>query len=215
MSNPLEFGLTIAVLAMAPLLLISMTSFVKLTVVLSLLRNAIGIREVPSTAVITALALALSLLVMAPVGEQIWHEVEGPIGALPAEPEPIELIAIAKAGAAPARAFLLKHADQDERLQLHQVALELRAPEAQDELASDAFEVLIPAFVLTELTEAFMIGFLLFLPFLVVDVVVAATLASVGLSLPVSSVSLPFKLLLFVLADGWYIVVHGLILGYA
>ncbi len=113
------------------------------------------------------------------------------------------------------KGFLLKHADETERLLLYDLALQLRSPEQQASLKPDDAIVLAPSFVLTELKEAFVIGFLLFVPFLIVDLVVANILLSLGMHmLSPTTVSLPFKLLLFVLVDGWYLVVKGLILGY-
>ena len=117
--------------------------------------------------------------------------------------------------AKPIKGFLLKHADESERLLLYELAMQLRTPEQQQSLEADDLIVATPAFVLTELKEAFIIGFLLFVPFLIVDLVVANILLSLGMHmLSPTTVSLPFKLLLFVLVDGWYLVVKGLILGY-
>ena len=218
-ANPLTFVVVLGALALLPFLLMMVTSFVKIAVVLSLLRTAIGAQQVPPNQVITGLAIILSLYVMAPVISQTYDIVE-PVAvemeAGGAQVTPSFAIELAPKAAAPLKAFLLKHADPSERLLLHELAVELRAPEDRAGLTPDDFLVAIPAFVLTELKEAFTIGFLLFVPFLIVDLVVANILLSLGMHmLSPTTISLPFKLLLFVLVDGWYLVIKGLLLGYA
>ncbi len=194
------------------------TSFVKVAVVLSLLRTAIGAQQVPPNQVITGLAIVLSVYIMAPVAMQTYDVVEPVAQAIEKTeeaPELKEMVEIGTKAMAPLKGFLLKHADETERVLLYELALQLRTPEQQKGLSHDDVIVAVPAFVLTELKEAFIIGFLLFIPFLIVDWVVANILLSLGMHmLSPTTVSLPFKLLLFVLVDGWYLVVKGLILGY-
>ena len=126
-----------------------------------------------------------------------------------------ELKEVGQRAVAPLKAFLLKHSDEEERLLLYELALELREEAQREALGHDDLLIAVPSFVITELKEAFIIGFLLFVPFIVVDMVVANILLSLGMHmLSPTTVSLPFKLLLFVLVDGWYLVVKGLILGY-
>ena len=216
---PLELIALVAVLAVAPFFLVLVTSFAKIAVVLSLLRVAIGVPQVPSNRIVTGLAIVLSVFVMAPVGEAIWDEVQPWVERAPQEQESwagstyLEIGAVA---VEPLRAFLLRHADPIELDQMLDLARELRPAETRDEVAREDLAVAIPAFVLTELTEAFTIGILLFLPFVVIDLVVANILLSLGMhALTPTNIALPFKLLLFVLVDGWYLVVRGLLLGYA
>ncbi len=217
-NNPLGMIALMAALALLPFLLIMITSFVKVAVVLSLLRTAIGAQQVPPNQIITGLAIILSVYIMAPVGMDTYDVVEPVIQQVEAQqtsPDYSTVAQTAQDAAQPIKKFLLKHADDSERLLLYELALQLRSPEQQKSLANDDLIVAAPAFVLTELKEAFIIGFLLFVPFLIVDLVVANILLSLGMHmLSPTTVSLPFKLLLFVLVDGWYLVVKGLILGY-
>lgn len=215
---PVELIALIAGLAVVPFFLVLVTSFAKIAVVLSLLRYAIGVPQVPSNRIITGLAIVLSILVMAPVGEAVWAEVRPWVEQTAEEREAWEsstYLEMGQQAVEPLRAFLVKHADPVELEQMAEVAAQLRPAEDQ-EVATTDLSVAIPAFVLTELTEAFTIGVLLFIPFLIIDLIVANILFTVGLtSLTPTTVSLPFKLLLFVLVDGWYLVIRGLLLGYA
>ena len=187
---------------MVPLLLMVGTSFLKISVVLSLVRRGLGVAEIIPTFVVMAVALLLTLHIMAPVAAST----AAAVGELSDRPTAAELAAAAVAGAGPVAQFLRAHADDLE------VALfaELGGGGA------DGLLTLLPAFAITELQEAFWAGFLLLLPFLVLDLVVATVLASSGLAaLPVATVALPFKLLLFVAVDGWSLLARGLVLGYA
>jgi type III secretion protein R len=217
--NPLGLIVIMAGLALLPFVLVMVTSFVKVAVVLSLLRSAIGAQQVPPNQVITGLAILLSVYIMAPVGMKTWDVVSPVVLQDEAVKEQkigvAELKELAPKALAPLRAFLLKHADETERLLLYDLALELREPEQRASLGAEDLIVAAPAFILTELKEAFVIGFLIFIPFLVIDLVCANILLSLGMHmLNPTTVSLPFKLLLFVLVDGWYLVIKGLILGY-
>lgn len=219
--NPLGLIVVLAGLAVLPFLLIMVTSFVKVAVVLSLLRTAIGAQQVPPNQVITGLAIVLSVYIMAPVAMDTYDIVEPMVTEVEQmqesgeEPNMKEYMSKGKDAAQPLKGFLLKHSDPGERVLLYELALQLRTPDQQADLEADDLIVAIPSFVLTELKEAFTIGFLLFVPFLIVDLVVANVLLSLGMHmLSPTTISLPFKLLLFVLVDGWYLVVKGLILGY-
>lgn len=217
-TSPILLVLVVAALAIAPFILVMITSFVKIAVVLSLLRMAIGVQQVPPNQVITGLAIVLSIYIMAPVGLDVYAEVRPYIdqvesGTLEKSVDNYE--GLATKALVPVRGFLMKHADEEERLLLYELALELRTEEQRANITNQDTMVLVPAFVLTELKEAFVIGFILFVPFLIVDLVVANILLSLGMHmLSPTTVSLPFKLLLFVLVDGWYLVIKGLILGY-
>lgn len=220
--NPLGLVVVLAGLAILPFLLIMVTSFVKVAVVLSLLRTAIGAQQVPPNQVITGLVIILSVYIMAPVAMDTYEIVEPVVARIEQQraegadpPGYTSYLGDAEAAAQPLKGFLLKHADAGERQLLYELAIQLRTPEQRASLEADDLIVATPAFVLTELKEAFTIGFLLFVPFLIVDLVVANILLSLGMHmLSPTTVSLPFKLLLFVLVDGWYLVVKGLILGY-
>ena len=201
--------LALAALAVLPLLLVSLTCFAKLAVVLALLRNALGSPQVPPTLVLTGAALALSLVVMAPVAGAVWREAGPAITA--ADATPTTLIEAAGRAREPIREFLSRHGHTRDKEVFLDLARKLGTTDAQpNDLA-----VVAPAFVTSELKEAFTIGFLIFLPFLVLDLLVASVLASIGFQqLQPSTVALPFKLLLFVAVDGWLIVARGLLLGY-
>ncbi|MFB6372186.1 MAG: type III secretion system export apparatus subunit SctR [Bradymonadaceae bacterium] len=225
-TNPLNLIVILAGLAVLPFLLIMVTSFVKVAVVLSILRQAIGAQKVPPNQVITGLSIVLSLYIMAPVGYDIYRAVGPDIRSIQQDDAEWSLDAIESMtteGIAPLRQFLSTHSDTEERRLLYELAVELHASHQQQAgadtprmpIADDSLLVLIPAFVVTELKEAFTIGFILFVPFIIIDLVVANVLLSLGMHmLSPTTISLPFKLLLFVLVDGWFLVVKGLVLGY-
>lgn len=211
----------LAALSLLPFVLVMMTSFVKIAVVLAILRNAIGTPQVPPTMVITGLAFVLSLFVMSPVGADMYREVQPQIDQAQGKPltsgESAEAI-IGAAGRAkePVRTFLTKHAHARDRAMFTDLAKRMRRPEDRAAVADTDLMVLTPAFVTSELKEAFSIGFLLFIPFLVIDIVVANVLLSLGMHmLSPTTISLPFKLLLFVLVDGWALLARGLVLSYS
>lgn len=204
----------VALFAIGPVLLVVLTSFVKLSVVLALLRNGLGTPDVPGALVITGLALVLTLFVMAPVIEDVADAV-APGETLETRAWPEDAtgwLGAADRAAEPVRGFLARHAHGDDRATFAGLATRLAgAPVADDDL-----RVLAPAFVTSELAEAFAIGFLLLLPFLVIDLVVGLSLAALGLAATSPQViALPLKLLLFVAVDGWRLLVEGLVLGYA
>jgi type III secretion protein R len=217
-SSPLGWVAILAGLALLPFFLIMVTSFVKIAVVLSLLRQAIGIQQVPPNQVITGLAIVLSAYIMAPVGIDMYTEVEPALVELENgtfESSLENYTSLGEKTFEPLKGFLIRHADEVDRALLWELAVEMRPPDQRENVQTDDLLVVIPAFVLTELKEAFTIGFLLFIPFIIVDLVIANILLSLGMHmLSPTTVSLPFKLLLFVLVDGWYLLIKGLILGY-
>jgi type III secretion protein R len=219
MGSPLNLVIVLGALALLPFLLIMVTSFVKVAVVLSLLRTAIGTQQVPPTQVITGLAIVLSIYIMAPVGIDAYQAVWPKLQTLEQQERSATLDDYAEIGdsvAGPLREFLIKHSDEAERQLLYELAVQMRTDEQAESLERDDLIIAIPAFVVTELEEAFTIGFVLFIPFIIVDLVVANILLSLGMHmLSPTTISLPFKLLLFVLVDGWFLVVKGLVLGYA
>ncbi|MEV7972402.1 flagellar type III secretion system pore protein FliP [Cellulomonas sp. NPDC089187] len=195
--------LGITLLSVAPSLLLMMTAFTKIFVVLSLTRNALGLQGVPPNQVIAGLALFLSLFVMAPVLSQV-----NDLGVQPYLDGTLDFQSAIDAGSAPLREYMLGHTRQED------LALITRAADAEnpDNPSSVPMLTLIPAFMLSELRSAFIIGFVIFIPFLVIDLVVSSVLMSMGMMmLPPVMVSLPFKLLLFVLVDGWGLIVTALI----
>ncbi len=205
-SRILQLVALITVLSLAPSILVMMTSFTRIVVVLSFLRSALGIQQTPPNSVLISLALFLTAFVMMPTLEGVYDEALAPLIAEEVtEMEALEL------AAQPVRGFMLKHVrEQDLRLFLDMAETEaLEAPE------ETPLRALIPAFMISELKRAFEIGFLLFLPFLVIDMVVASILMSMGMMmLPPIMISLPFKLIFFVLVDGWYLVAGSLVQSY-
>jgi len=206
--RPSELLLLLGAVAVAPLFLVTLTSFLKMAVVLSVARSALGAPQVPPSTAVTGLALLLTAVAMGPVAEESWRALQG-------APEPRgaeEALAAAGRAVEPLRAFLARHARPDDRATFLDLARRAR-PGAQP--GDSDLTVLAPAFVVSELRRAFTIGFLVFLPFLVVDLVIANLLLALGLTqLSPTSVSLPFKLLLFVAVDGWRLLARGLVLGY-
>ena len=196
----------ITVLSLAPSILVMMTSFTRIVVVLSFLRSALGIQQTPPNSVMVSLALFLTIFVMMPTLEVVYDQAIAPLMAEDID----EMEAIDKA-AEPVRGFMLDHVrEQDLKLFLDMAKVEaLSAPE------DTPMRALIPAFMISELRRAFEIGFLLYLPFLIIDMVVASILMSMGMMmLPPIMISLPFKLIFFVLVDGWYLVAGSLVESY-
>ena len=216
--RPIVMVLLLLVLSIVPFVLVVTTSFAKIAVVLSILRNALGSPQLPPTLVITGLSFLLSLIVMAPVGSEILRIVTPALSAADAEPQKAAstLIDAGKGAAEPVRHFLAKHAHSRDRALFFDLAQRMRKSEDRASVTDSDLLVLAPADVTSELKEAFSIGFLLFLPFLVIDVLVANVLLSLGMHmLSPTTISLPFKLLLFVLVDGFALLARGLVLGYA
>ncbi len=219
-SRPLVMIFAMAALSLIPFVLLLMTSFVRIAVVLSILKSALGTPQIPPTQVVTGLALILTIYVMGPTGERMFHALQ-PALQHSAEAELLSVETIGELKLAldkakePLRDFLLKHASGKDRALFHALALRMRTPEERVNIADRDFLVLVPAFLTSELRRAFEIGFLLFVPFLVVDMVIANLLLALGMHmLSPTTVSLPFKLLLFVLADGWQLVIRGLVESY-
>jgi flagellar biosynthetic protein FliP len=193
----------ITLLSVAPSLLLMMTGFTKIFVVLSLTRNALGLTTVPPNQVIAGLALFLSLFVMAPVLSDV-----NTLAVQPYLDGSMDFQTALDAGSAPMREYMLGHTREQD------LALVTRAADQPnpEDAATVPMLTLIPAFMLSELRSAFIIGFVIFIPFLVIDLVVSSVLMSMGMMmLPPVMVSLPFKLLLFVLVDGWGLIVTALI----
>lgn len=209
--SPSSALLTVLFLALAPFVAVMVTSFTKIIVVLSLLRNALGLQQVPPNIVLNGLAIVLTVYVMYPVGQQMSE-------ALANQPELTQstdaLIAAVDTAKEPLREFLVTHSNEREREFFLETINRMSSDRPAAVNAND-FIVIVPAFTVSELTTAFQIGFLIFLPFIIIDLVIANILMAMGMMmLSPTVVSLPFKLLLFVLIEGWVKLAHGLVLSY-
>src|SRR3989442_6737446 len=203
----LQFFLLLTVLSLVPSILMMVTSFVRITIVLSFVRNAIGAQQMPPNQVLVGLALFLTLFVMAPT----WQR----INADATEPYPTNQLPADQAfdkGSQPLRDFMFKQVRERDLALFIQVG-GLPQPSTQADVPTYA---LVPAFMISELKTAFQMGFLIMVPFLVIDIVVSSVLMSMGMMmLPPATISLPFKLLLFVMADGWHLIVHSLVTSFS
>ena len=208
--HPAELLIALGVVALVPLALVTLTSFLKMAVVLSVTRSALGAPQIPPSTAVTGLALLLTLIVMSPVAEQSWKLARTvPAGGLE------RTLQASAAAAEPLRGFLARFARRDDRQTFLDLARRARPPASRGDVTDGDFAVLAPAFMVSELRRAFTIGFLVFLPFLVVDLLVANVLLALGLTqLSPTTVALPFKLLLFVAVDGWKLIARGLVAGY-
>ena len=217
-NRPLILMTAMGALALVPFVGMMVTSFVKIAVVLSITRTAIGTQQAPPTTVITGLAIILTIYVMQPVGLAIMNRVDKLIdvqGDLMDTKNADLILKAVQLGKDPIKAFLRKHSDPKNMQMFYRVAYRMRDPQSRPDLTRDDFVILTPSFVVTELTKAFQIGFIIFVPFLVIDMVVSNILMALGMQmLSPTTISLPFKILLFVLVDGWYLITRGLVLGY-
>jgi type III secretion protein R len=258
--NPIVMVIVLGALSLAPFVLVMLTSFVKISVVLSILRNALGTQSVPPNQVITGLAFVLSFFIMTPVAKQMYTAAGSVSDTrdMFSEASVKTLFEAVGRGREPLRKFLTKHAHNEDRILFIELAKRLddgagktqakavaansptapaaasstsaavlpagntlsssaatRSPASTPPLSKDDFQVIIPAFVTSQLKEAFEVGFLIFIPFVIIDMVIANILLAMGMSmLSPSVISLPFKLLLFVLVDGWFLIIRGLVLSY-
>jgi type III secretion protein R len=212
--SPSSALITVVILGIAPFIAVMITSFTKIVVVLSLLRNALGLQQVPPNLITNGLALVLSIYVMYPVSLDIYSNISGFENPLKDTTTILDAVNTSKE---PMREFLAKHANLHEReFFISSISRMLSQTRHKDEqIKNDDFIILIPAFTISELTAAFQMGFLIFLPFIIIDLVVANVLMAMGMMmLSPTVISLPFKLLLFVLVDGWAKLAHGLVLSY-
>ncbi len=203
MSVSIQIMLLLTVLSLAPAILVMMTSFTRIVVVLSFLRQALGTPQSPPNQVLISLALFLTFFVMSPVWQKINTEALQPY----LEQRLTQADALEK-GTAPLRAFMLRQVREKDLA----LFVEMSKMPLPNEPANVPTYVLIPAFMISELRTAFQIGFLIYLPFIVIDFVVASILMAMGMMMiPPMLIALPFKLILFVLADGWYLLVGSLV----
>ena len=206
--SSLQVMMLLAVLSLAPAALLMTTCYVRVVVVLSLLRQALGSQSLPPTQVITTLALFLTLLVMSPVWKQVYDE-----AVVPYSQHQIGAEQAWKAGVAPIRRFMSMQIERTQNTEDVLLFMNYLPKHASPKTYDDVpLQALLPAFMLSELKTAFLIGFQIYLPFLILDMVVASVMVSMGmLMVPPAMISLPLKLLLFVLVDGWHLVVGMLL----
>jgi len=212
---PSTVGLIIllAVLGLLPFLMVTMTAFLKISVVMFIMRNALGLQQTPPTMVLYSIALILTVFVSVPLIEDVSNR----IAAHPLDTSSLDkLQASANVVKDPVKAYLIRFAKPGERQFFLSSTARIWPESVRANVKDDDFIILLPAFVSSELTRAFEIGFLLFLPFLIIDIVVSNILMAMGMMMVSPTlISLPLKLFLFVAVDGWSRLMHGLILSYA
>ncbi len=196
----------LASIGFIPFFLLSATSFLRIVIVLSMVRQAIGTQQAPPNMVITSLALFLTIFVMTPTFQQVNNT-----AIIPYNQGRLSQMQALEAGSKPFKAFMIKHT-RDKDLALFLEFSQTRNPQNYEQIP---IFVLIPAFIISELKTAFQIGFVLFIPFIVIDLIISNILLSLGMfMLSPAMISLPFKILLFVLTDGWNLIIQGLLLSY-
>ena len=206
LSTALQAAMVLTILTLAPTILMTMTSFTRMVVVMHFLRQGLGTQNTPSNQVLISLSLVLTFFVMGPTINEINTQVIQPLNR-----NELTVDQAFERTGAPLKVFMLKHTRKKD-LGLFLKLAKAPAPQTKADVPMTA---LLPAFMISELKTAFEIGFMIFLPFLVVDMVVASILLSMGMMmLPPVVISLPFKVLLFVMVDGWYLIVSSLVRGY-
>ena len=228
-TNPFSLIVLFVGLSLLPFVAMIATSYLKIVIVMSLIRNALGIQSIPPNMVVNALAMILTFFIMAPIMQESWQtlsesqQARAPNGQVASQPPAgqntnmlgLETDDLAKA-AEPFRVWLSNHTSDRERAFFINTAERLWGKDGELAVVDpESFYILIPSFCVSELTKAFQIGFLVYLPFIAIDIIVSNILLAMGMMMvsPVT-ISLPFKLLLFVMVDGWTLLVQGLIRGY-
>jgi flagellar biosynthesis protein FliP len=205
-SNALQILLLVGGISVLPAILFTVTGFTRILIVLSFIRNALGTQNIPPNQVLVGISLFLTLFVMAPTISAIKKDAYEPLVH-----HQISTATALKRGQEPLRQFMFKQT-RTQDLSLFVSLAHVKAPRTRSDVPT---YVLIPAFIMSELKTAFQIGFLIFLPFLLIDLIISSTLMSMGMvMLPPSFISLPFKILLFVLVDGWDLVTHSLVASF-
>lgn len=203
LSAPLQVVILLTMLTFVPAVLVTMTSFTRLVIVFHFLRQALGTQEMPSNQIVIGLSLFLTMFIMAPVADQVNVSAVQPVIA-----GDLGLVEALERGAPPVREFMLRQTRESD-LGLFADLAQVERPNGPDDLP---MRVVIPAYIISELKTGFQMGFFLFIPFLLVDLVVSTTLLSMGMMmLPPAMISLPFKVLLFVMIDGWNLVVGSVV----
>jgi len=206
-SAPLQIIILLTLLTFIPAILVTMTSFTRIVIVFHFLRQALGTQEVPSNQILIGLALFLTLFIMAPVGDKV-----ATLAVQPAMDGKISISEAMTRATPPVRDFMLKQTREKDLAVFVELG-KLPKPQTPDELP---MRVIIPAFVISELKTGFQMGFFLFVPFLLIDLVVSTTLLSMGMmQLPPAMISLPFKVMLFVMIDGWNLLVVSVVRSFA
>ncbi|NBJ68391.1 MULTISPECIES: flagellar type III secretion system pore protein FliP [Clostridia] len=202
-STSVKLILLLTVLTLAPSILILMTSFTRIIIVLSFVRTSLATQQMPPNQVLIGLALFLTFFIMAPIFNEVYDNALEPLFA-----EEVTLDEAYEEASIPIKQFMAEHTRQKD-LALFMNYAELERPETVEEIP---LSTLVPAFAISELKTAFQMGFMIFVPFLIIDMAVASVLMSMGMMmLPPVMISLPFKILLFVLVDGWYLITHSLL----
>ena len=206
-SVPIQILVLMTVLSLAPAILIMMTSFTRLVVVFSFLRHALGTNQMPPNQLLIGLALFLTFFIMTPVWQAVQEK-----ALVPYQEKKISQTQALDEALKPVRTFMFKQTREKDLALFIQLSKTAR-PKNQDDIPTT---VLLPAFMISELKTAFQMGFMVLVPFLVIDIVVSSVLMSMGMMmLPPASISLPFKLLLFVMADGWHLIVRSLVTSFS
>lgn len=211
-ANVLSLIIVVMMLGFLPFVAVAVTAFAKITVVLLIVRNALGVQQTPPNMVIYGIALVLTVYIAAPLAAQLQTVLMDPSLSFETLDD---WTVVFEQGIEPIREFLVRHARVDDRAFFMEATASVWGPEMARGVESDSLPVLVPAFLVSELTRAFEIGFLLYLPFLAVDLIVSAILMSLGMMMvsPIM-IAIPFKLFLFVAVDGWSRLVQGLVLSY-
>lgn len=203
MAPPIQVAIILSLLTLGPAFLISVTSFTRIVIVLHFLRQALGTQTMPSNQILISLSLVLSIFIMSPTAGKVWDE-----ALVPAVDGKISYKDAYDRAATPLKAFMSRYTREKDVALFTQVA---KLPKPAN-LSEIPMSVMIPAFMLSELKTAFQIGFVLFLPFLIIDIIIASILLSTGMMmLPPVVISTPFKILLFVMVDGWNLIVGSLV----
>lgn len=212
--NPIVLIGLLAIFGLAPFIAVLISSFVKIVVVLHMIRSALGLQQAPPNLAINGIAIILSMYIMAPVGMDAFERFQDYDVSITDIKNPQLRVALADS-VVPVKTFLRRHSSKEELQFFTQSTRKLWPQKYATEVTEDHLLVLTSSFLVSELTSAFQIGFLIYLPFIVIDLIVANILISMGMIMvaPIM-ISLPFKVLLFVLIDGWSRLTHGLILSY-
>ncbi len=210
--DPITLAIVLALMALLPTLVVCTTSFLKIAIVMSLVRNALGVQQIPPNIALYGLSLILTAYIMAPIGARIYDTTLRQPDSLKSVDS---LVVSIRRGAEPLRGFMEKNSKIEQRDFFVRTAQKMWGPELSADVKPTDFLVLMPAFLVSEMTAAFQIGFLLFLPFIVIDLIISNILLAMGMMMvsPVT-ISLPLKLFLFVAVDGWSKLIHGLVLTY-
>ncbi len=211
--NPIYLLAGLSILGLAPFFLMMVTSYVKIVVVTTLVRNALGVQQVPPAMVMNGLAIVLTIFIMAPVAMDTFDIVKNlPV---PVNPGPAQIMEMADKASPPLRRFLAANSTERVSNMFLSTAERIWPSNRRESISKDNLLILIPSFTISELTKAFQIGFVLYLAFIAIDLIISNILLAMGMMMvSPTTISLPFKLLLFVTLDGWLKISQGLLLSY-